>query len=191
MKIKNAIFTVIALELIIGLVGIAMEGFTLEALHSTTRFSGRFSLLIFSCIFLFQKDKPRIEAILSPKYYLVFALAHGIHLLELSSYVYSSGTALIPIRVLGGFVAYLFIFIMPIMQRYTNDFFLARQNALENIYAFYLWLIFFLTYLPRVLGKLPNVGGYYYEFVALMAWVGVMLPLRVIGIGRIASAFPK
>src|ERR1043165_6305888 len=97
----------ILLEALIILFSIAIEGYSLEALHVITRFSGRLSLLAFSLILLLydRRGVIRLDAA-----FLLFAILHGIHLVELVSYVRLSGTELIPIRVAGGFVAYAMIF---------------------------------------------------------------------------------
>src|ERR1043165_2029933 len=100
----------VALEATIILFSIGSEGFTLEALHVTTRFSGRLSLLAFSLILLLYDKRGVIRLDVA---FLLFAILHGIHLAELLSYVTLAGVELIPIRVAGGFVAYAMIFAMP------------------------------------------------------------------------------
>jgi hypothetical protein len=162
---------------------IATEGYTLEALHVITRFSGRLSLLAFSLILLLYDKRGVIRLDVA---FLLFAILHGIHLVELLLYVQMSGVELIPIRVLGGFIAYAMIFAMP--------FFVARNkagkltnknfNRIEAVYFTYVWLIFFLTYLPRVMGTLPNVGGTFTEHVILFSWIillGLIKMVSVIG----------
>jgi len=47
------------------------------------------------------------------------------------------------------------------------------------IYLYYVWFIFFMAYLPRVRGELPHVGGYYSEFVVLLAWVSLMMGVKL------------
>ena len=114
MSFRNAFLSTLIIEVAIALLAVINYGVSLEAIQALTRFSGRVSLFIFSIIFLFQQHQfIRIKSILSDKYYLVFAIAHGIHLVELLTYVYLSGIPLVPIRLAGGFLAYLFIFAMP------------------------------------------------------------------------------
>jgi hypothetical protein len=118
MNYKNAFLSTLIIEVGIALLAVINYGVTLEALQAVTRFSGRASLAIFSLIFLFQRHPfINIKSILSEKYFLVFAIAHGIHLVELLSYVYLSGIILIPYRVAGGFIAYSFIFVMPWLEQ--------------------------------------------------------------------------
>src|SRR5690242_19369658 len=116
MSFKKALLLILLAELLVGVLGLANYGLTLEGLQATTRFSGRLSLVIFSLIFIYISfSRESLSAILSTKPFLIFAIARGIHLIELLSFVYLSQNELIPIRLLGGFVAYLFIFIMPFL----------------------------------------------------------------------------
>src|SRR6185295_2992030 len=115
MKIKSALILVILAEAGVAALGIYSQGWNIDGLQFTTRYSGRLSLFIFSFIFLLHPNKKEsLVGLLSENYYLVFAVAHGIHLIELLSFVTLSGTELVPYRVAGGFLAYLMIFLMPI-----------------------------------------------------------------------------
>lgn len=182
MSFRNAFLSTLIIEVAIALLAVINYGVSLEALQALTRFSGRVSLFIFSIIFLFQHHQfIRIKSILSDKYYLIFAIAHGIHLVELLTYVYLSGIPLVPIRLAGGFLAYLFIFAMPwIATLFQNATITSKQfSILTLIYLYYVWLIFFMTYLSRVQGTFPNGGGSYSEHVVLLGWVSLMLGLKL------------
>lgn len=182
MKFKDALLSTLIIEVGMALLAVINYGATLESLQAVTRFSGRASLLIFSLIFLFQNHKHlNVKNILSEKYFLIFAIAHGIHLLELLSFVYLSGTPLIPIRLAGGFLAYVLIFMMPYAQSMfeRNKLSLKTFSSLTLIYLYYVWFIFFMSYLPRVRGTLPNVGGSYSEFVVLLAWVSILMGIKL------------
>jgi hypothetical protein len=182
MSVKKALLLVVVAELLIALLAINNYGVTLDGLQATTRFSGRLSLGIFTFLFIFLPfNRNGLAQILSSKPFLIFSIAHGIHLLELLSYVYFSDANLIPVRVAGGFLAYVFIFIMPLLQSYfeSGKISLKKFNIAGNIYLYYVWFIFFMSYLPRIQGKLPNVGGSYKEFVVLMVWVCTLLIIRL------------
>lgn len=189
MTIRKMISAIVLTELVIVLIAIIMNGITIEALQTATRFSGRFSLLVFSCIFLLHAYPQTLHSILSKQFYLALAVAHGIHFAELGSYIFLSGVKLIPYRLLGGALAYALIMLMPFIQslREREKIQSSTFSKFETGFAYYLWLIFFLTYLPRLTGSLPSAGGYYYEFVILMSWVVIMLPLRFIGVSKITS----
>ena len=182
MKLRTAIFLAVGAEAAVAALGVNNYGWSIEGLQATTRFSGRLSLFIFSYIFLLHpKDKPTLSFYLSNGYFLIFAIAHGIHLLELLSYVYLAGIPLVPYRVAGGFLAYSMIFLMPWFQRRsdTQKMSAPKFQILSMVYLFYVWLIFFMTYVSRVNGSFPNGGGTHSEHVALMGWVCVMLGLKL------------
>jgi hypothetical protein len=182
MKFKDALLSVLIIEVGIALLAVINYGTSLESLQAVTRFSGRASLAIFSVIFLFQNHRHvNVKTILSDQYFLVFTIAHGIHLIQLLTYVYLSGNELIPIRLAGGFLAYALIFIMPYAQQLSekNKISAKAFSTLTLIYLYYVWFIFFMSYLPRVRGTLTHVGGSYSEFVVLLAWVSLLLGIKL------------
>lgn len=182
MSFKKALLLIVIGELLVGVLAINNYGFTVEGLQATTRFSGRLSLIIFSLIFItLAFSRESLSDILSKKPFHIFAIAHGIHLIELLSYVYLSGNPLIPIRLAGGFLAYVFIFILPVLHaRYMAGLLLPRKYVVaENIFLYYVWFIFFMSYLPRIQGKLPHAGGTYIEFVILFGWVCTLMVMKV------------
>ena len=182
MKFKDALLSTLIVEVGIALLAVINYGATLETLQAVTRFSGRVSLGIFSLIFLFQNHRyVKVTNILSEKYFSVFAIAHGIHLIQLLSFVYLSGNELIPVRLAGGVLAYVLIFIMPYAQHLfeLNKISIKQFSTLTLIYLYYVWFIFFMSYLPRVRGELPNVGGSYSEFIVLLAWVSLMMGVKL------------
>lgn len=188
MTSRKIIALFVGLEVLIIVIALLFEGYSLNALQTITRFSGRLSLLLFSAIFLFY-NKPTITAWLSDKFYLLFAIVHGIHLVELLLFVSLSGIKLIPIRVAGGFLAYAYIFLMPLLQslREKSKISVKTFSTLEVVFVYYIWLIFFLTYLPRVQGKLPLAGGTFSEHVALLGWTSTMLGMKLAGLIQFKS----
>jgi hypothetical protein len=184
MSARKIIILFVVLELAIVGIVLLSEGYSLAALQTITRFSGRLSLILFSAIFLLY-NKPRTITIwLSDKYYLLFAIVHGIHLIELMAFVYLSKTQLIPYRVAGGFLAYAYIFLMPLFQHRRDVGRMSNRSysIIETIFVYYIWTIFFLTYLPRVQGKLPQSGGSFEEHVALLGWVSTLLGMKLAGL---------
>ena len=180
---RKIILIAILLEFFIIALACAFHGFTLSGLQATTRFSGRLSLAFFSVIFVFQsKKKETLHRWVSADFYLVFAIVHGIHLVELLLYVTAAHIQLIPYRVAGGFAAYAFIFLMPWFEVRYRSMRMSPKKYAITVQAFlvYVWFIFFMSYLPRVLGKLPNVGGTFTEHVVLFSWVLFLLPLRFV-----------
>jgi hypothetical protein len=179
MKSRTSLLLVIAAEMVVILLGVLSYGWTIQGLQAATRFSGRLSLFIFSFIFLLHpQQKQKLKDLMSDKFLLAFAVAHGIHLIELLSYVYLSQIQLVPIRVAGGFFAYILIFIMPFLyqRNLLND---KRGNALMLFYQFYVWFVIFMTYVVRLKGDFPNAGGTHTEYVALFGIVCVLLVVKI------------
>jgi hypothetical protein len=180
---RKIIALFVGIEISIILLVLWQEGYSLSALQTITRFSGRLSLFVFSAIFLLY-NKPSISAWLSKQFYLLFAIVHGIHLAELLLFVYLSEIKLIPVRTIGGVLAYIYIFSMPVLQQLSDKGRIAARtfSILEIVFIYYVWLIFFLTYLPRVQGKLPLSGGSFAEHVALLGWISTLLGMKLTGL---------
>ena len=128
-------------------------------------------------------NKSILEKYFSGNYFLIFAVAHGIHLLELLSFVYLSGTQLVPYRLAGGFLAYVLIFVMPWLKvrNENNKLSDARISALGYVYLFYVWFIFFMTYIGRLNGSFSNNGVSRLEYMVLLGWVCLMLGAKISG----------
>lgn len=182
MTFRRALIAVVVIELLSASLALTFYGLTVEGLQAITRYSGRVSLFIFSLVFLFHLHPfVRLNRMLSEKYFLVFAIAHGIHLVQLLSFLVVSGSKPILYRLAGGMLAYAMIFVMPwIETRHTRGKIAERRfNQIALVYLYYVWFIFFMTYLPRVRGTLPGVGGNYIEFVALLGWVSLLLGIKL------------
>jgi hypothetical protein len=172
----------LAIELLILLVSWYQTETVATFFQSCSRYSGRLSLLIFSVAFLsypFNRiggEKRNIQK----KLVSYFAIIHIIHFGFLSTYIYLSGNELIPIRLAGGAFAYLLIVVYPVIltlnptAKLWNDYF-------PKLYYYYVWLIFFLSYLPRIRQQLPDVSGnletYYFLFVYVILLLAVQLVL--------------
>jgi hypothetical protein len=89
---------------------------------------------------------------------------------------------LIPVRIAGGFVAYLIIFIMPWVQSQyrKGKITTSKMATFENVSLYYIWFIFLMAYIPRIMGKLPNAGGAFIEHLTLFIWVLFILGWRFI-----------
>lgn len=181
MSCRQALFLLIVAEAAIIALALINYGNSIEALQAITRYSGRLSLLIFSIIFLSRKEGFKASDWLSENYFLIFAIGHGIHLIELISYQYYAGGTLNPVRTSGGFIAYLIIFLMPwIEMRWKESNMTSKTfTRIEWFYLLYIWVIFFLTYLPRVMHKMPHVGGSYKEHLILLLWVCLLPAVKL------------
>jgi hypothetical protein len=180
MYMKTLAFYILIESLII-LLSILFHGFTTEALQTATRFSGRLSLAVFSLIFLCKNRSGSWKFWITDKPYLLFAIIHGIHLALVFLFITTAGINLIPIRVLGGFLAYALIFLMPILstRAQSGKVSLRSFQRIETIFIYYTWFMFFMAYLPRIQGKLPTAGGTFEEHLILFCWVIAIFVLRL------------
>ncbi len=183
MKTRSAILLAILASALVICWAVYLYGWSLAGLQATTRFSGRLSLGIFAAIFLlYPKNEERLTRLFSTDFFLSFAIVHGIHLVELLMYVTRSGIELIPTRLAGGFLAYALIFAMPILRsrmmqgKLSTD----RFRMISYVYLFYVWFVFFMTYLARVRGTFPNAGGTYTEHMVLMGIVVTLLLVKLV-----------
>lgn len=183
MKPRTAILLALLASSLVIAWAVYLYGWNLSGLQATTRFSGRLSLGIFACIFLlYPKQEEKLSRLLSPQFFLVFAIVHGIHLIELLTYVNKSGIELVPTRVAGGFLAYSMIFVMPWFRLRALNGKLSAENfrKIGYVYLFYVWFVFFMTYLARVRGTFPNAGGTYAEHAMLMGVVILLLVVKLV-----------
>jgi hypothetical protein len=189
-SVKKCLFLTVGFEVLIIILAIGYYGYTANALQAIARYSGRLSLLIFAMIFILESQPFLLRDWLSKHYFFVFAVAHGIHLIELLMYVSVSGTRLIPYRIAGGALAYAIIFIMPLIHHLFHKQQIAPKtfSKWRHVYLYYVWFIFLMTYIPRVLGKLPQAGGTYAEHVLLLILVLAILAVRVAFILKPRSA---
>jgi hypothetical protein len=181
MSARKVIILFIVLELSILVLAFVADDTAVKALQSVTRFSGSVSLFLFSAIFLLHDKPETINSWLSKEFYVLFALVHGIHFVELSTYLYLSGTELIPYRAVGGLLAILYIFLMPVFKRHHELGNISRDSfyVIEKLFIYYIWVVFFLTYLPRVQGTLPTIGGSFTEHVILLGWISTLVGMKV------------
>lgn len=184
MNFKRVLVAGVLVELLIIVFVIWSEGATLTALQTITRYSGRLSLAVFSVVFLLYNAPGNLNAYLFVKPYHFFAMVHGIHLAELLVFVSLSSIPLSPVRMLGGFVAYALIFTMPVLSNFQQKAKVSLKTfkVTEVLFQYYIWFVFFMTYFPRVQGKMHHAGGDYWEHVALLGWVSVLLGIKVTGL---------
>lgn len=149
--------------------------------QASARLSGRVSLLYFGFLFVYTTLNPSVEPSSEPlqvKYILArnFAILHIIHWFLLATAVSMSGFDLVPYKLMGGALAYLMIVLLPFILKRKLFPKLSLRLAL-NVFLPYVWLIFFITYLTRVLGKASPITGImsaYYLLISitlgLMIW---------------------
>lgn len=174
----------IALELLVMLLAfIESKGDTTLFFQASARLSGRVSLMFFLFYGIYATRHPSVESDsipLSIKTQLTkdFAVIHIIHWVFLAIAVVLSGFELVPFRVAGGALAYSMIVVMPFV--YQRKLFVSLPlPTMQNVYIFYVWLIFFMTYLSRVRGQTPTATGDMTAYWVLIVVTGAFLFWRI------------
>jgi methionine sulfoxide reductase heme-binding subunit len=166
-------------------------GQSVEAAQAMTRFSARISLFIFALVFtasalhkLFRSQNTAELLRNRRQFGLSFAYSHTIHLLAIVIFLSLSGEKPPMVTVIFGGLAYLFIYAMAFT---SNDWSVKKLGvktwkALHKTGVLYLWFIFFVTYLGRLLpakaGE-PSPGGSKAEFIIAFIVVSAILLLRI------------
>ena len=167
------LITFFGLELLIACASFGFYGFELAALQSVLRWSGRLSLLLFAWGMLSWSRKRW-----NPQWLVLFAFVHGIHGFEVVTYLVIGPMEFVWHRLIGGIAGYVLVLVVPCL-RAVQRF----RHGLENgtswwltLFFYYLWLIFFMTYLARIRGKLTGITGDLLSFqLAFLAVVGILI----------------
>lgn len=178
------LFFGILLEIVVLILSYAeANGDTTHFFQAAARLSGRVSLLFFGMLFVYATLFPSVEPDSNPlrlKFILArnFAVIHIIHFFLLATAVKLSGFELVPTRVAGGALAYLMIVFFPfILQR--KLFATLSLRRVLHMYLTYVWLIFFITYMTRVLGKTSHITGSIPAYKALLSITAILMIWRI------------
>ncbi len=185
----------LALELIVLLMAyLENQNSTTLFFQSAARLSGRVSLLCFAFLFIYATlqdyTKPDRE-VLRITYLLAcnFMIIHVIHWVLLANAVMRSGFDLVPMRLVGGALAYGMIVLLPFSLKEVKNKTIDHKgfktfpiHLVMSSYLTYVWIIFLMTYVSRVNGSATHVTGSMsaYTFlivltIALMIWRLYML----------------
>lgn len=158
-----------------------------DRLQAFARYTGRAGLLWFALVFavapmhgLAPGPLTRIAMRRRRRLGLAFAYHHGVHLAALLTYLRASGHELDPGRAAGGMAGYVAIALMAVT---SNDAAVRRLGArtwkmLHRGGLWYLWLVFGLTYGPR-LGRAETTAADAAIFTAALILLAALALLRV------------
>jgi hypothetical protein len=141
---------------------------SLEAAQTAARWTARVGFPLFALAFA-RPGLARAGLPCPPErpLFLAFAGSHLVHLAALLTYVLLSEGRPDPVRLLGGALGYAAIILV------------VARPASWSWAAYYLWFVFFMTYWPRVLGSLPGAGGDPRTFPVFLAFVALILVVRL------------
>ena len=134
-----------------------------EIFRLSARYSGRLSLIIYLICFYhftFSFIKKNSSEKLNNSI-IVFCFLHFIHFIFLALSVYLNDLPIIPIKLTGGFIAYLMILIYPVM---INKI---KKMVYHFIYYYYVGIVFAATYLSRIQGNFEGANPETFHFIGL------------------------
>jgi methionine sulfoxide reductase heme-binding subunit len=185
-------FQIVTLLLIVSLIwAVLAYGQTVEAVQAMVRFTARISLFIFSLVFvasslhrIFPGDFTAALLKNRRQFGVSFAYSHTLHLLSIIIFFSLSADQPPLLSLIFGGLGYLLIYVMAFTSNNWSVKKLGAKNwkMLHKIGGFYIWSIFFLTYLGRILpGNVdePKSGGTKTEFVIAFLVVLAILALRI------------
>ena len=142
-----------------------------ETFRLSARYSGRLSFGVFMVtfyLFAFGHPKPIKENTSLQNWLTVFAVLHLIHFGFLATNIYLNDIPIVPVRLVGGALAYLMIVLAPfILYKLKLGF--------QLVYFYYVSIVMGLTYLARAKGDFEGAEPFWFHYVALGLIIGCAL----------------
>lgn len=128
------------------------------------RYSGRLSLIIYLfCFYQYVCSFERLKNIQNTKTAVsIFCILHLIHFVFLVLSLYFNELPLIPFKVAGGFLAYIFIIIYPLIINKIS------KSIYHIIYFYYVGIVMLMTYIARIRGEFIGAEPELFHYVALI-----------------------
>lgn len=164
-SLKLWILIVVAAEAVLLLY--CYEQFTTagEIFRHAARYSGRLSLLMYLFSFYYfangYQQQPPLQG--TRKLVTIFCVMHFIHLLFLLQNVYLNNISLVPVKLAGGFLAYLMILVYPFIINRVG-----KRPIIHMIYFYYVGLVMTLTYLARIKGNFEGALPSMFHYIGLL-----------------------
>lgn len=155
------------LELLILLVCYLLHPEIEETFRYAARYSGRLSAVVFLYAFYtyamaFPKPmskNPQLRNLIR-----LFALLHVIHFGFLVANVYLNEIQLVPVKLIGGALAYLMIVLAPFKLHQL-------KTPLQLIYFYYVSIVMTITYVARAKGGFEGGEPFWFHYLALGVFV--------------------
>ena len=134
-----------------------------EVFRYAARYSGRFSFVLYlRAFYWFIKEHTlNLPLIRTKKWVTVFSIMHLIHFGFLAASVELNDLPIVPIKVIGGFLAYVGILCYP--------FFIGniRKIASHLMYFYYVGFVMAMTFLARIRGEFVGADPEVFHFIGL------------------------
>lgn len=162
-NLKRLITFGILAELLIFAICYFMESSLEETFRLSARYSGRLSFGVFMIafyLFAFGHPKAIKENAQLQNWLVLFAVVHLIHFGFLSTNIYLNNIPIVPVRLIGGAVAYLMIVFAPFVLH-------KLRLGWQLVYFYYVSMVMGLTYLARAKGDFEGAEPFWFHYAAL------------------------
>ncbi len=170
-NLRNLLFLGLLAEILIFIVCYFLQPSLEETFRHAARYSGRLSFAVFLIafyLFAFDHPKPVKENSLLRNWLTLFAMVHIIHFGFLATNVYLNNIPIIPVKLIGGALAYLMIVLAP--------FFLHKLKlGPQLVYFYYVSIVMAVTYVARAKGDFEGAEPFWLHYVALGLILGCAL----------------
>jgi hypothetical protein len=148
-----------------------------ETFRYAARYSGRLSALVFLYAFYSYAmafPRPLKENIEVRDLIKLFAVLHVIHFFFLTTNIYLNNIELVPVKLIGGALAYLMIVLAPFVLH-------KMKKALQMVYFYYVAIVMIVTYLSRAKGDFEGGEPFWFHYFALGTFVlsAVVFGIRI------------
>lgn len=162
-SLRQLIFAGVLLELIIFVLSyISAENFN-ESIRLSARFSGRLSAILFLIVFFLYASLNGEKMERRTPFFnnlILFTVLHIIHFGFLAANVFMNAIELVPVKLLGGAIAYAMIAAAPwIFDR--------LRRGLQLIYFYYVSLVMIITYVARANGDFQGAEPSLIHFILI------------------------
>lgn len=162
-SLKKLMILGVATELAIFLIAYIMQPSIEETFRYAARYSGRLSMFVFLYtfyLFAMSYPQPISNNYKLRNFIIVFAILHMIHFVFLATNVFLNGIPLQPIKLAGGFLAYVMIVVAPFKLH-------QMRFKFQLVYFYYVTLVMLLTYVARVKGDFEGAEPFWLHFFML------------------------
>ena len=179
MKQSRLLFVGVTLEALLFLVLFFTHADCGDLFRLSARYTGRISFglyIVMFYYFIFERSR-KLPLVKTKVWGMVFCVLHLIHFGFLSASVYFNDLPIIPIKLAGGFLAYLAIVIYP--------FFIQGVSKLwiHVFYFYYVGFVMGMTFLSRIKGDFEGADPSWFHYfgllvLALMFLIGIIKLLK-------------
>ena len=163
LSFQKLLFLGVFLELLIFVFFITTKEDWGTIFRYAARYSGRLSFIVYLyCFWLFVSSYKKNNIHLSVKSVaMIFAVLHLIHFIFLALSVYLNQLPIIPVKIIGGFLAYVLIIGYPfVIER-------IQKLVFHLCYFYYVGFVMGMTFLARIKGEFVGASAEAFHFIGL------------------------